>query len=354
MTSLTARERLKYAVKWTVAHALYGVGALQLWKRVALRRKAVVLAYHRVLPAGEASTTWSHPAIVVTRPTFERHARVLSKSFQLLTLGEFEARLQSGRPFQTASCLVTFDDGWSDTYSEAWPVLRRHAIPATVFVPAALIGTDHVFWQERLGCLLFETWQRARGDRDFASRARCELAGLGLANVLELAPSRARQEILSLVRTRKRNATMDPWESVAVVSDLLGADPAPKPNGDRLMSWSQAREMAREGVTFGGHGATHSILTALPPEAVREEVETARETLERELPAPVTAFSYPNGDWNREVADAVDGAHYRVAFSMRRGPVAAGSDHLAVCRINIHEDVTSSTPMFLARIVGLF
>ena len=61
----------------------------------------------------------------------------------------------------------------------------------------------------------------------------------------------------------------------------------------------------------------------------------------------------PNGYCNAEVIDRVRQSGYRLAFTTRRGLVSAGDDRFTVCRYNIHEAVTATTPMFLARVTGL-
>ena len=75
--------------------------------------------------------------------------------------------------------------------------------------------------------------------------------------------------------------------------------------------------------------------------------------LERELPGHATAFCYPNGNWNEAVASAVARVGYRLAFSTERGSVGPGSHRFALRRVNMHEDVTSSVPLFLARLAGV-
>lgn len=58
---MTSGERIKLAIKVGVSHVLYGLGLLQLWQALILRRKAVVLMYHRVLTREERARTGSHP-----------------------------------------------------------------------------------------------------------------------------------------------------------------------------------------------------------------------------------------------------------------------------------------------------
>lgn len=343
---------MKRAIGLAVVYALYGVGALHLLAHFRLRRRAIVLMYHRVLSSEARSDSWSHPAIIVTRETFARHMQVLQRHFRALSLTEFQASLDRGS-FEPRSCLVTFDDGWIDTYTEAWPILRRYHIPAVVFLPSAYIGTGDVFWQERLGRLLHAIWGRARTDRAFAEEARAALAATQLDGVLDFDERGLRGRIMDLVRARKADNSTDP---AAPVRQLLPLVPDAFDQGahiDRFIDWDQAREMARDGVTFGAHGHTHRRLTTLAPDDVRMEVETSRAAVTSGLSASAAAFAYPNGDSSETVAAVVASARFNVAFSTVRGRVDAAADRLTLRRINIHEDMTSSTPMFLARLVGI-
>lgn len=62
--------------------------------------------------------------------------------------------INTGMEFPPRSCLITFDDGWKDNYTYAYPVLKRHHIPALIFLTTDFIGTSRAFWHEQLGDLL--------------------------------------------------------------------------------------------------------------------------------------------------------------------------------------------------------
>ena len=47
-------------------------------------------------------------------------------------------------------------------------------------------------------------------------------------------------------------------------------------------------------------------------------------------------------------------AGYRLAFTIDSGHVSCDDDHFALRRVNIHEGMTRSTPMFMARLAGIF
>jgi peptidoglycan/xylan/chitin deacetylase (PgdA/CDA1 family) len=354
MSVHSASGRVKYTIKWTIAHALYALGVLHLWKAIAFRRRAIVLAYHRVLPAKEMADTWSHPAIVVSADTFDRHMRLLSRAFTPVTLARFRDHLRDGTPFQPGSCLVTFDDGWLDTYTEAWPILKRHQVPAAVFLPVALIGSDAVFWQERLGQLAFAAWQRARGDAAFAAAARELLRPWGVQNIIDITAGTVRQDIIARVRNIKSTHEAQPAALIDGLVALLGSSAPPRPAGERFMTWHHVHEMSQDGVTFGGHGETHRILTTLSPADLEREMQESQAAVTREVGRRTASLSYPNGNWNRSVADAARAAGFEIGFSMDRGPVSPRDDRYAIKRINVHEAIGRSTPLFLARLLGLF
>lgn len=343
--------RVKHGLRRAVVHSAHALGLLSLRMRLAPKDQAAVLMYHRVLPSAMAERSWSHPGIIVTPETFDRHMRLLRTSFRVLGFDEFEQRLDAGAGFEPGSCLVTFDDGWIDTYDYAFPILQRHRIPALVFLPSAYIGSRDTFWQEHLGKLLHEIYERARLDEAFAASVRAPLQQFGLTAVLELSPAKSRAGIIELVRRRKRDVPADPFACVRALAPFTDGRPA---EVDSFVTWDQVREMRDAGITFGAHSHTHRQLTALPMSEVRDEIARSRQVIEDALGQRPRCFSFPNGDTNDAVLDEIRQSGFPVAFATASGPVTAGSDRHALQRLNIHESVTDDDPMFLARVVGAF
>jgi peptidoglycan/xylan/chitin deacetylase (PgdA/CDA1 family) len=350
MTRPPVLARLVYAARWGIAQALYWTGALHVWKRMALRGRAVVLTYHRVLDDDGLAATWSHPAIVVREATFARHMRLLKRHFDVMTLDRFAERLDQGATFPRPACLVTFDDGWIDTFATAGPILEREVVPAVVFLPTEFIGGTRTFWQERLGALLHATWDAARRDAALAAAVAPVLERHGLAGLLAVPADAVRSRVRDLVQARKAEDSRTGGSPIAELEAALGSR-APGLGADAFMTWDQARNMAARGVVFGGHGVTHRFLTTLTPEELEHEVGGAKAVLDREL-GRSDAFCYPNGNWNPAVAEAVERHRYRLAFSTRRGHVGPGENRYAIRRLNVHEDMSASPALFLARVVG--
>lgn len=351
---MTARERLSYSFKIVVSHALYYVGALQLWQSIVMRKKAVVLMYHRVLTDDEQARTASHPALVVSRETFERQMALLKRRFNVLSAEELADRLARRIPLPDSSCVITFDDGWRDNFTNALPVLSHHRLPALVFLPINYIGRARLFWQEALTHLLLRAVQRVRQAPDARPRLAVLLTPTGLEGVLDIANEDPRRAVVAAVGGQKQWPRQTIEALISSLATELGVRLEDLTEIDGFIDWDQARTMARQGVTFGGHGVEHLLLTQVSREEADREIRGALEALEAKVPPPVATFSYPNGFVTEDIVEQVRKTGYQLAFITKRGPVGCLDDPLTIRRLNVHESGTRTNPMFLARIIGLW
>ena len=96
---------------------------------------AIVLCYHIV----EAP---SAPRMKIDRETFRQHLRYLEMTgynvIPLKHLYEFVSGTRASIPKNAV--VITIDDGWRSTYTEAWPELKKRNFPFTAFVYPNIIG----------------------------------------------------------------------------------------------------------------------------------------------------------------------------------------------------------------------
>jgi peptidoglycan/xylan/chitin deacetylase (PgdA/CDA1 family) len=324
--SLRTRTRL------ALAGLLHGTGALAAHRRMRREDEVCVIGLHRILREPELAQAASQPAIVMREETFDRLLAFLKARFEVLTLDDFLAA-DGVRPGRRPRCLITFDDGWCDTYSTAWPLLRRHGLPATVFLATGFLGTERTFWVERL----LHQWQ------DEARRSALR------AHFWRQIPAAvAGDDPEPIIETLKRTAAERRERILEPVLDGAEAGPA-----DRMMSWEQAREMASDGISFGAHTVTHPLLTFEQDETVERELVESRRAIEEQLGRPACAFAYPNGDWDERVRSFVL-RNFEYAFTTASGWHRRGQDRFTIRRILLHEgNVTGSDGRFSAAATSL-
>lgn len=337
-------HRLKSALLPAIQHGLFYGGITWLTLRTRLRRRATVLMYHRVLPAPASADIYSSSSIVVSNATFDRHMACLKRYFNPVSAAELAAMLAGTAPWKPRAVLVTFDDGWFDNAEHAWPVLKRHGVPAVVFVATGYVGTQDTFWQERLTRLLHHARRVAAASAIFDR--------FGATEMSQLDEAAARAPIRDLVTSLKKMPRDEVEKLVGEIETLLRAHGAlPAGNGDdRFMGWDQVQHLHREGlVTIGSHAHSHTPLTALTPDAVSTELRTASTALRQQLSTEPRYFAYPNGNHDAATVAKVREAGLELAFITNTGRIMQGTDPLTLPRINIGERGTQSTAGFMCR-----
>jgi peptidoglycan/xylan/chitin deacetylase (PgdA/CDA1 family) len=135
MNHLPAREHLRSAY----AQVLQGIGVVDRSRR-ALRNRSLVLMYHRVLADHEVSPEIK-PGMYVTSHAFERHLAYLADNHDVVGLDDLHEWLHGRRQYSRIPCVITFDDGWVDNYTNAFPLLKKYGLSATIFLITDEIGT---------------------------------------------------------------------------------------------------------------------------------------------------------------------------------------------------------------------
>jgi len=80
--------------------------------------------------------------------------------YNVLTLGELHRLLDGHHAVPERSVVLTFDDGYRDFLTEAWPVLREHGFPATVFLSTDFVGSSHM----GRACLSWDEIRQAKSE----------------------------------------------------------------------------------------------------------------------------------------------------------------------------------------------
>ncbi len=101
-----------------------------------------ILCYHRFGPkAGQ---------LAVTPAAFEAQMDYLARNgYHVLTLARFADFIERGDPVPRKSVVLTIDDGYRSTFEIAYPILKKHGFPATVFLYSDFVGApDALSWPQ--------------------------------------------------------------------------------------------------------------------------------------------------------------------------------------------------------------
>ncbi len=92
----------------------------------------------------------------VTAANFEAQLALLDRlGYQTVSIGEIAAALYGEGVLPARPIAITFDDGWSEQYSVAFPLLQKYGMKATFYIPSSYAGKGR-----------FITWEQLEGLRD--------------------------------------------------------------------------------------------------------------------------------------------------------------------------------------------
>lgn len=108
-----------------------------------------ILLYHRISPHVEGLR---EPDFNVTPERFRRQLEgLLRAGFTFCKLQDAIDRRAEGKAVDPKTAIVTFDDGFENVYTHAWPVMRELEIPSTIFLNTAFLDSDEPFPFDRWG-----------------------------------------------------------------------------------------------------------------------------------------------------------------------------------------------------------
>lgn len=137
---------------------LLTLGLIRPLMRMKLNKRSLgipILMYHSV---SEDLQTVAHPYFQTTTTpnTFRRHMAFLQENgYTVLPLKDAVGRLQHSQHFNGKLAVLTFDDGFKDFYTEAFPVLHDYGYPSTVFLATAFVDDQRLRFRGR-SCLSWE------------------------------------------------------------------------------------------------------------------------------------------------------------------------------------------------------
>jgi peptidoglycan/xylan/chitin deacetylase (PgdA/CDA1 family) len=272
-----------------------------------------IACYHRVVENFDHSRRGTIPAMLISTTMLERHLDWLAKRFTFFSLDDIGAHLEHGKPFVKPAAAITFDDGYSDVYHHAYPLLKKKGIPAAVFVVTSLVGTgrpqifDRFYLLLRLlyihGMPLANTVANALRARGF------DAAAVDCVRQSENEPFRVMTAVLSALPQDQIEIVLAALERHVYVKRDQLEEIAP-------LTWEMLETMHRGGIPIGSHTMSHRLLTTESLKMASSELVGSKIELEEKLGARIDHFAYPDGRFNPAVVQAVRTAGYRFGYGI--------------------------------------
>lgn len=209
--------------------------------------------------------------------------RIRANGYEIISMDEAVDLLKSGYGHRRYAVL-TFDDGYRDNLTVAYPVLKDLEAPFTVFVTSGLIDRTSELWWLALEQIIAENEEVAFTETDGA-------AGIPCRNLTE--KNACFEKIVDYLTLEV--GEQDQRTIIRALAERYGVDLQALAD-EQMMTWDETRQLAGDPlVTIGAHSHNHFAMARLDAEAALKDVTKGLERLEEELGRRPKHFAYPYG-----------------------------------------------------------
>jgi glycosyltransferase involved in cell wall biosynthesis/peptidoglycan/xylan/chitin deacetylase (PgdA/CDA1 family) len=316
------------SVRSMLARSLARVPLMDAMARRILRSGSSVFMLHRVLPKGEDCY---EPEMVTAKEAFADFLDWLNENYRVVPLDQLVTLRGKSRDRKKPICALTFDDGWRDNFTHAFPLLKARGLPATIFLPVCFIGTNRHFWQERLWFCIREI-NKLPSTPDVLKESVRRFPWFAPDQTI----TSSYGSLKSFLMTR---ASAEAEEFVEELASTVGVDGI----SDRaFLNWDEVRLMQESGISYGSHTLHHVLLTNAAPRTMNDEIRQSRQELAERLKTDISGFSYPWGGSNAISRLQVENSGYTFAVTTESELVSADTDPWLIPRLAVSSNILRS------------
>ena len=318
------RDRIRWRLQKALCAVLFYTGIIRLYRCLCPRRNLLIFYFHQM-----------------DAERFERCLLYLKQHCHLISLDDYLDTRRTGTALPQNAVALTYDDGYESNYLENYPMLQQYQAPATGFLTAGLIGSNDLFWWDKLLYALSAT-----------TTPNVTVASTQWPLTGHLARRRSIGRILLKIKTMPES---EKNKTIEDILNQLNVDLTDAPANMRIMNWQQARTMHQAGLSFGAHTLTHPILTRCSAAEATTEITESKTILEQNLQTTIRYFAYPNGepgDFNSNIKTIVQNAGFDCALTTIEGYNDLTNDLFELKRVPLEPDCTIAT--LAARTSGLW
>jgi peptidoglycan/xylan/chitin deacetylase (PgdA/CDA1 family) len=291
------------AIKLT-AGALASTMLPGIMRREKQRKKLVtILCLHRV--SDEPSLCWPPLTLYV----FERLCRYWAKHYQVTNFSALRDSISQDKP----ALILSFDDGYLDFYTHAWPLLEKYGLKANMNLVTSSVSFGSPIWTQRLNNAFDVLWNKGIHktiELPNGSRIEPSMTSAGII-----------QENLKMFRylhdieRTQRQAILDEMIKRFHISEIQTP----------FMNWEQVISLHKEGLELGSHTVTHDALPTIKDRVqLQAELNESKKIIEEKIEAPVNVLAFPNGSYNEGINKLAFEAGYEFLLTVDNALFPAG------------------------------
>jgi peptidoglycan/xylan/chitin deacetylase (PgdA/CDA1 family) len=246
--------------------------------------KGLIFMLHRVLPENERNRYTLNRELAITPEKLESFIlSFTSKGYQFISLDNLHDWLQNKKKIKQKFICLTFDDGYRDNFIHALPILKKHNIPATIYITNCLPNGNGILWW-----YLFEDYVKTANQliinsTNFSKSFHWKTEQEAFDQFGEIG-----NLIKVITPTELEQVIMKSFDITKVDFENLCRNLS--------MSWDEIKQISEEPlITIGAHTMTHLSVKQHDEALVAKEMVDSKKELEKHIGKEVHHFAYPFG-----------------------------------------------------------
>lgn len=274
-----------------------------------------ILMFHRVTIPSDRPRIQANAYLEVT-PEFLTWTIDYFRSYgyHFLSLDQLLSGLSRGN-LSVPFVVYTFDDGFKDNLTHAYPILKSEEVPFCIYVTTDFPDGKAMLWWNTLERVLLSS-QRLKITLD-GQQQEFDLAD-------PLAKTYAFQKLHHWIKQGSDN-TIE--QRLQQFYQQLNEKPYDEVHNVAL-NWKEIVTLDRDAlVTIGAHTISHPVLSRVSKKRMQREVECSRDILNKHLGYPPVHFCYPfggNGEFGKRESTHVQLSGFKSATSTMSSNIHAG------------------------------
>lgn len=247
-----------------------------------------ILLFHRVCKKDTVKRLSMCSGMEVTPEYLEMVIRFFLKhDYDIISIGQLFDNLQRCK-IKKKFVVFTFDDGYLDNFTYAYPVFKKYNIPFTIYITTGFMDGTAVLWWYSLEQLVLEK-----------NYIAFEIDGKTLE--FHCAKLKEKEQVFLNIRSIIRNSHENNYCDILQKIFIQNRIDIYKKTEELILNWQGVKALSNDSlVTIGIHTANHYCLSNLSETAVSYEIIESKKRLEFCIDREIKHFSYPFG--NREEA----------------------------------------------------
>ena len=231
----------------------------------------------------------------------EANLLALGRTYSFISIDDLFSMMSGAAPWKKRCLVLTFDDSLKCHAEVVAPRLAGWGIPAVFYLSTETIQTGRAYWWLRLEYALSKLGKPVLVTLPDGQRRT-------VTSTLDVP---ARRSLTTALRSTGRPFEIEKViESVEAEAGVRVEDVSRAYPYAESLTWNDARELVRLGMTVGSHTVSHPNLSLLDRDELHSEFTSSRRLIERECQMPCQHLCYPHGFYSDAVCDVARQAGY--------------------------------------------